>query len=153
MCYCRNITYFIRSDNEIKISFYVTIDCVDSSKYFCRLVNNFYCDWFPCCSRSVGSLVAACRTSVLETGELFSGVSCTSPSMLFLPSAPLTVCFSACRTWFRYSGAPGLPGGSGELEWCSGLLPVEGQETPYWGGVGVGCTWRAARYTVCTLKT
>lgn len=110
-------------------------------------------DWFPRCSRPVGSLVAACGTSVLETGELFSSVSCTSPSMLFLPSAPLTLCFSACRTWFRYSGAPGLPGGSGELERRSGLLPVEGQETAYWGGVGVGCTWRAARYTESVAYT
>lgn len=38
----KDITCFIRSDNEIKISFYVTIDCVDTSKYLCgRHVNNF----------------------------------------------------------------------------------------------------------------
>lgn len=75
------------------------------------------------------------------------------PHFLCRPFTPLTLYCSACRTWLRHSGAPGLPGGSGELERCSGFLPVEGQETAYGGGVGVGCTWGAARYTVYTLKS
>lgn len=60
---------------------------------------------------------------------------------------------SACRTWLRHPGAVELPGGSGELERCSDLLSLEGQEAAHRGGVGVGCTWRAARYTVHKMKS
>lgn len=104
--------------------------------------------WF-CSSPPVCSLVAACWTRILERGDGFSSSSLVH--VRFLSDTCVTLCRSACRTWFRHSKAFRLPSGSGELEWCSSLLPVEGQETSHRRGVGVGCTWGTTRYIVHTL--